>query len=180
MQFRRLLLDDVARLSEFKCATRRDPQFERLVNRMLRTELADAMQESERNLRAFVAEDDKSILGVAVLEPADNGRQWELSALGVSADARRRGIGNALMRFAVADTPEAQFEPVLFRVHERNTRMWRLLRSVGVEQVEEPDMWGYAMYAAEPIVIVENLETAIARTEHVIGRESIGAGASLS
>ena len=73
------------------------------------------MNEKGRDVRVFVAEDRSGELGgVIALEPVNEYR-WEVDAVGVSVDHRRKGIANALTKFAVASTPARRGTCVHYR-----------------------------------------------------------------
>jgi ribosomal protein S18 acetylase RimI-like enzyme len=172
MIFRPYFGGDPGPLEEFRCATKRDPKHERFVNRMLRTQLLKVLADPQRDVRAFVCEtDDGALLGIATMERSRAIGQWELSVLGVANRAKGCGVGRALVKFAVANTPECHDGAILFQVHENNVTMRRLLRTFGAERVEDADSRGYLIEAIEPKVVMRGLYAAMNRARRTWERE---------
>jgi GNAT superfamily N-acetyltransferase len=91
-------------------------------------ERQEVLREGVRTGQCIVYERDAHVLGVLVLKPRHfYGRDF-IDRLFVSADARREGIGRALIRAAVdsASTPR-----VFTSTNKSNTAMQALLRSEG-------------------------------------------------
>ncbi len=177
MIFRPFLSGDKKRLSQFRCATRHDPDYQRLIGKMFRNGLVGALNDRSRNLRAFVAEDREGRLaGIVALEAfKDN---WEVAAVGVSVDHRRQGIATALIKFGVANSAIRGDETVVFSVHQDNDPMHRLVASFSPERAPHPGIVSYDIYVCEPSAITRDLAAAMAKTRGSLDKDELRLGLS--
>jgi ribosomal protein S18 acetylase RimI-like enzyme len=76
-----------------------------------------------------------------------DGNEWELGGLTVEESTRRSGLGEALVRFALACTiayqrPWAYAQELVAHVHEANDKPRNLLKRVGFEHVGKVELPG--------------------------------------
>lgn len=81
----------------------------------------------------FVAEDGGEIVGYAGLEA--HGSRAEIEPIVVAAEARRRGIGRALVEHVIAAAREGGATRVFARPVGRNERAQRFFHDVGLDVV---------------------------------------------
>jgi N-acetylglutamate synthase-like GNAT family acetyltransferase len=167
MGLRPFLPSDKYKLRQLRCATRHDPDYQRLIGRMLRNELVPALNDKTREVHAFVAADSNSnLLGVVALE--NHGTDWEVAVLGVSVEHRRSGLASALIKFGVASTQAMDAESVFFLVHDQNEPMQRLVQSFDPARRPHPGATDYHAYFAEPAVIVRDIDLVMAKAQRAM------------
>lgn len=93
----------------------------------------------------FLAEDGERALGFVQLYPTFSsvrmGRWWVLNDLFVAPEARRRGVGRALMERAARHAAETGAEGMELATEKTNERAAALYRSLGWEREEELDRY---------------------------------------
>jgi GNAT superfamily N-acetyltransferase len=137
------------------------------------------MADKYRDVRTFVVEtNDGRLAGIVSLDQFDE-TSWEVAAVGVSVDFQRCGVARALVKFAVANTIEAQDDVVLFLVHEGNAPMQQLAREFQAQPTADPDMDGYDYWLAESRIITKNVHVAMARAQQAVDKRREPAGLGL-
>jgi ribosomal protein S18 acetylase RimI-like enzyme len=84
----------------------------------------------------LVREQGKTV-GVMILVPNESGEEWEVGYMGVVPEARRRGIGDEMLRKALLEARKAGVRRVTLSVDDRNVPAWRLYRGMGFELIDK-------------------------------------------
>jgi ribosomal protein S18 acetylase RimI-like enzyme len=84
----------------------------------------------------WLAFDGNRPVGVLLLTEMPDGRNWDVSYVGVVPAARRRGLGRALMQKALAEARAAGAPALTLSVDERNAPARQLYRSLGFQPLE--------------------------------------------
>ena len=88
----------------------------------------------------FCAEVEDAVRGFAIgrfVHDADNGDELEVYNIGISAEIRRRGLGQALLRRFIEKARERGGSAIWLEVRESNLTAIRFYESVGFSKVYE-------------------------------------------
>ena len=128
---RRASIHDAASLRVFDCDAR--TKWVREVQRLIRTDVADALDVADDQLTVLVAEDEGTLVGMVAYAPDELGNH-HIYALAVIASHRRRGIGTRLKRRVLAETGT----PVVSSVHRMNMPMLKLNETLNAQTARDP------------------------------------------
>jgi mycothiol synthase len=103
----------------------------------------DDILEGHRSQGAFDAErwwlarDGGEAVGVLLMTEMPDSGAWELAYMGVTPEARRRGVGREMLLHALCAARAADAPSVTLSVDARNEPAWKLYRSLGFDAYEE-------------------------------------------
>jgi ribosomal protein S18 acetylase RimI-like enzyme len=89
----------------------------------------------------WLAEESGVARGVLLMAEIPDFRAWDLSYLGVVPEARRRGVGRAMTRRALAEARAAGAARVTLAVDVRNEPARRLYASLGFQVTEQREVY---------------------------------------
>jgi ribosomal protein S18 acetylase RimI-like enzyme len=80
-------------------------------------------------------------VGVVILTELTDMTVWEVAYLGIVPEARRRGLGRALMARALVESRAAEAMQLMVSVDARNHPAWKLYRRLGFESYDRREVY---------------------------------------
>jgi len=99
----------------------------------------------------YVARHEALPIGVVLLNRGETPASGELNYIGVVTDARSRGFGRELMRFAIRRSVEVGFRNLTLSVDVRNEIALQLYRSLGFRPFEWRDVYNRVLVDGEKL-----------------------------